>query len=125
MPQIVSREIRKVSPMAMVSKPYVDDRVLLVEKVKKELGAKARGMHFFFGDKILAEAGRYADQGYVPTNYNHQGDPLLMRPEKEHERHLEQAASDSYTNYEAAASASDDKYRTRLSDGSSIGPSKE
>ena len=107
MPAIISKEPRKEAPMAMISAPHIDDRTLLVTKTKKSLGKKAEGMHFFYGDKNVAETGRYADEGYIPCNVNHRGDPLFMRPGVVHKSHLEEAASVSQSKASAASTVSD------------------
>ena len=123
MPTIISKEVRKIEPQAMVSAPFVDDRVKLVEKVKKGLGDKAKGMHFFFGDKNIAATGRYEDEGYVAvTGVHHLGDPLFMRPDVDHKTHLERAAIDSQVSYQASKNGENDKYKIRASDGSVLGP---
>lgn len=97
MPPITSKEPRKTAPQAMISQPHVDDRTLLVEKTKKALGKKAEGMHFFYGDKAIAETGRYKDEGYIPCDVAHRGDPLFMRPIGVHKNHLAEAANISNT----------------------------
>jgi hypothetical protein len=125
MPAIISDKPRKEAPAAMVSLPYVDERTLLVEKTKAKLGPKAKGMHFFYGDKNIAETGRYADEGYVPCDVNHRGDPLFMRPEQAHKAHLAQAAGDSQAAAVAAKTASDSRYKTRTGDGEVVGPQQE
>jgi hypothetical protein len=120
MPAIINNTPRKLAPLAMVLKPYVDDRQLLVEKAKEKLGAKAKSMHFFYGDKNLME--RYTDEGYVETGFAHKGDPLLMRPDKMHKEHLASVATDSRAAAQVALQASDDKYKTRTADGAVVGP---
>lgn len=122
MPPIITDKPRKESPAAMVSKPYVDERVALVEKMKKKLGAKAKGMHFFYGDKNIAETGRYADDGYVATGENHRGDPLFMRPDKLHENHLAEAAGTSQAAAALAKTGQGDEYQTRTGDGETVRP---
>ncbi len=102
MPAIINKEPRKAAPQAMISQPYVDDRVKLVEKTKKALGKKAEGMHFFYGDKVIAETGRYTDEGYVSCGVAHRGDPLFMRPASVHKSHLEDAANISQAKAAAA-----------------------
>lgn len=125
MPAIISDKPRKDAPAAMVSVPYVDERTALVEKTKRALGSKANGMHFFYGDKNIAETGRYEDEGYVACGVNHRGDPLFMRPEKMHKEHLAQAAGDSQAAAVAAKTASNSKYKTRTNDGEVVGPQEE
>jgi hypothetical protein len=126
MPAIKNEQPRKIAPTVEVkTAKYVDDRTLLVEKAKSKLGEKAKGMHFFFGDKNIAETGRYADDGYVPTGFNHRGDPLFMRPESDHQRHLESAAEESVALKKAAKNAEDSKYKTRTADGRTVGPQTE
>jgi hypothetical protein len=109
----------------MVSQPYVDERTLLVEKTKKSLGKKAEGMHFFYGDKNVAETGRYADEGYVPCGVNHKGDPLFMRPVKAHKAHLEEAAGSSEAVKSSAKMGQNAEYQTRTADGLTVGPINE
>jgi len=125
MPAIISDKPRKEAPAAMISQPYVDDRARLVEKTKKALGVKAVGMHFFYGDKNIAETGRYADEGYVPCGVNHRGDPLFMRPDKAHKDHLAEAAGASRSAAVAAKTGSNSEYKTRTADGDVIGPQQE
>jgi hypothetical protein len=125
MPAIISDKPRKEAPAAMISVPYVDERTRLVEKTKKALGAKANGMHFFYGDKNIAETGRYADEGYVPCNVNHRGDPLFMRPDKTHKDHLAEASGASKAAAVAAKTANNSEYRTRTADGEIVGPQEE
>jgi hypothetical protein len=125
MPAIISDKPRKEAPAAMISVPYVDDRTRLVEKTKKALGAKANGMHFFYGDKNVADTGRYADEGYVSCGVNHRGDPLFMRPDKAHKDHLAEAAGASKAAAVAAKTASNSEYKTRTSDGDVVGPQQE
>jgi hypothetical protein len=125
MPAIISDKPRKEAPAAMVSMPYVDERTALVEKTKQKLGAKANGMHFFYGDKNIAETGRYTDEGYVPCGVNHRGDPLFMRPQKAHAEHLAQAAGESQAAAVAAKTGSKSEYKTRTSDGDVVGPQQE
>jgi hypothetical protein len=125
MPAIINDKPKKNAPAAMISRPYVDDRTLLVEKTKEKLGAKAKGMHFFYGDKAVAETGRYADDGYIPCGVNHRGDPLFMRPDTMHDEHLAQAAGDSQAAAQAAKTASKSEYKTRTADGELVGPQQE
>lgn len=127
MPSIINNNPRKLAPkIEMVNQPHVCERERLVAKAKKELGAKAEGMHFFFGDKNIAETGRYEDEGYVSVkDYKHLGDPLFMRSEKDHKAHLERAAIDSQVSYQSAKRGENDKYTTRSDDGTVHGPRVE
>jgi hypothetical protein len=124
MPSIISQNPRKLAPkVEMVSEPFVDERARLVAKVKKQLGARAEGMHFFFGDRNIAESGRYEDEGYIAVEgVKHLGDPLFMRPDKEHKAHLERAAIDSQVSYQASKNGENDEYRTQAADGTVYGP---
>jgi hypothetical protein len=125
MPAIISDKPRKEAPAAMISQPYVDERTRLVEKTKKAMGAKANGMHFFYGDKAIAETGRYTDEGYVACGVNHRGDPLFMRSEKAHKDHLAEAAGASHAAAVAAKTASNSEYKTKTADGQVVGPQQE
>ena len=125
MPPIISKKPRKDAPAAMIFQPYVDERTLLVEKVKKQLGVKAKGMHFFFGDANIAKTGRYADEGYVACNADHRGDPLFMRSIDKHKAHLEEAADVSQIAYVAAKTGQGDEYQTRTADGTVVRPQEE
>ena len=125
MPPIITDKPRKNAPQAMVSKPYVDERTLLVEKTKKKLGVKAKDMHFFFGDANVAKTGRYADDGYIPCDVDHRGDPLFMRPVKMHMAHLAEAADVSQSAAIAAKTGADGKYQTRMADGETLQPQEE
>jgi hypothetical protein len=125
MPPIITNQPRKDAPAAMISKPYVDERTLLVERTKKQLGVKAKGMHFFFGDANIAKTGRYADEGYVPCGTDHRGDPLFMRPIDKHKAHLEEAADVSKSAYVAAKNGEGSEYETRTADGNVLRPIKE
>lgn len=129
MPAIKNDSPRKPAPSAHVSRPYSDPRVTLVENAKAKLGAKAKGMTFFFGDRMKAEAGDYAELGYIPVRLpdkkdqeKHGGDPLFMRPEQFLQEHLEDAASTSSAMAEAAKEGELDKYKTVTGDGTTIGP---
>lgn len=122
MPPIIAREPRKsVPPSAMVFKPYVDEREAVVEKAKKELGAKAKGMHFFYGDRNIAATDRYKDDGYIATGFNHKGDPLFMRPDKLHAEHIAAAASDSAFAYNQVKTGQASEYGVRTADGETVG----
>lgn len=125
MPAIITNQPRKDAPRAMVSQPYIDERTLLVEKIKKQMGVKAKGMHFFFGDKNVAATGKYAEEGYVACNVDHKGDPLFMRPMEMHKAHLADAADVSQNAASMAKSGSGAGYETRTADGEVIRPQKE
>lgn len=130
MPAIISEKPRKVVPTITVKEAHVDERTALVERTKQKLGDKARGMHFFYGDKNIAATGRYEDEGYVAVEVDgaqphHRGDPLFMRPDGMHKAHLEEAASESIAIKQATKRAENDKYKTRTADGSVIGPEVE
>lgn len=126
MPTIINDNPRKIVPTVNIKEVYVDERQALVEKTKKQLGDKAKGMHFFYGDKNIAATGRYTDDGYVPIEgVNHRGDPLFMRPLSMHKAHLEQAAADSIAIKQATKRAENDKYKTVTADGTVIGPQVE
>lgn len=123
MPAITSEKTRKIIQPVEVTEVYVDERVGLVERTKKKLGEKAKGMHFFYGDKNIAATGRYEDEGYtLVEGVHHRGDPLFMRPDGMHKAHLVEAASQSTAIKQASKSANNDKYKTRTADGSLVGP---
>lgn len=125
MPAITNDSPRKVAPQAMIRSVYVDEREVLVKQVKTKLGEKAKGMHFFFGDPIIAAKGQYEREGYKPCGVDHKGDPLFMRPESAHIQHLSNAAGASADAKNVEAIASDNKYKTRTNDGRIVSPTLE
>jgi hypothetical protein len=125
MPAITIDKPRKDAPPVVIRPMYQDERVILVEKTKKKLGDKAKGMHFFFGDANIAKTGRYEDEGYMACGADHKGDPLFMRPSKMHSEHLAVAAGNSIEAKNAAKNAESGEYETRTAGGMSVRPKVE
>jgi predicted AlkP superfamily pyrophosphatase or phosphodiesterase len=117
MPAIINPEPRKIAPAVEVVTVRRDEREVIVEKMKKKLGDKSKGMHFFFGDANIAKTGRYDDEGYVACGVDHKGDPLFMRPMRLHTDHITKAAGDSVANKDAARTGESDEYQTRTAGG--------
>lgn len=119
----MGRKVQAEAPdMNVIDDLYQDERKVLVEMAKKELGEKANGMHFCFQNANAKEE-LWTRKGYVPVMMNGKpvtdgmGDPLTMIDERIPQRKHNAVANLAYEQVNEALTVSGQARGVRDADG--------